>query len=135
MTSKKSKSGIITAVIISVVATALLVGGIFYFWGKTQIDSFNQTNQTLQSQNKELTDAKNELIRQYGPSNVIDEEIGLKANDYLIVNKVMTEILPRVCLDKQKKSLDLDNPVCLLKDIENKGGDATDVLKGYLNSL
>lgn len=138
------KKEVIIPVVAGVIVSAIATGAIVNYTMASQLDVANKTIQTLQGQVKDLSNeistptpvAKVEKANPYDTGAVIDEETGIKENDYPYFNAVMTDVVPRICKDQEIKKLHQDdNGICLLYQISQKDGNPTETLKKYLDSL
>lgn len=133
------KKSLITAVIASVLVTSIFSGALFYY--RQSILSYNYDNKVeqLEKQNQELlSNSKNCVLLLSGDELVsadqtTDPESGMKMHDFLIFNEAISVILPRICAYQQLNNV--DNPLCLIMEIDEKGGNAVDALKTYRDSL
>lgn len=117
-----------------VISTFLLVGC------STQVT--NPTTQTQQNQAKDSATASIQIKpTQQNPENmfdtgeIIDKSSELRTHDYELFNKAISEVMPRICKDQQMKNLNPDNNICILYDINTRGGNPTEMLKKYRDSL
>ncbi len=62
-----------------------------------------------------------------------DGDSGMKMYDFVIFNHTLTEILPRICA--YQSTQEVENALCIVMEISEKGGDPVGALKEYRDTL
>lgn len=117
----------------------LLTGGISYYLYASATGDLNESVNKSMTDNGELTAVTDACILTMKNGETVeveqayDGDSGMKLFDYAIFNHALTEILPRICAYQATQNV--ENALCIIMEIDEKGGEPIGALKEYRDSL
>ncbi len=125
--------------IVGIVLGGLLTGGILYYQYASYNGDLNENMNKPVTENSELTAVTDACILTMKNGETVeveqayDGDTGMKMFDFAIYNHALTEVLPRLCAYQSTQNV--ENALCVIMEIDEKGGEPIGALKEYRDSL
>jgi len=133
------KCGYSLSFIAGIMLGGLLTGGILYYLYASTTGALNENMNKPVTENSELTAVTDACILTMKNGETVeveqayDGDSGMKMFDVAIYNHALTEILPRICAYQSTQNV--ENALCVIMEIDEKGGEPIGALKAYRDTL